>query len=114
MVLCFGFVTKTVSIMHETSVMAEQHLHNIKAFSVSHTALPMSSLRMWKKLGEDRAMTADPSDQRDVPYIWHHAQHKNSGTRRECGDSDLLSLSIQVTIRVIKPCFPGSIKMPAC
>lgn len=59
-VLCFGFVTKTVSIIHETSATAEQHLHNIKAFSVSHITLPRSSLGMCKELGEDTAMTADP------------------------------------------------------
>lgn len=56
------------------------------------------SLGVCKKLGEDTAMTADPSDQRDVPYIWHHAQCKNPGKRREGGDSDILCLSFQETI----------------
>lgn len=98
MVLCFGFVTKTVSIIHETSAAAEQHLHDIKTFSVSLTAVPRSSLGMCKELGENTAITADPSDQEDVPYTQYHAQCESPGTRGEGGDSDLLCLFFQVTI----------------
>lgn len=36
MVLCFGFVTKTVLITHNVLATAEQCLHRVKAFSASH------------------------------------------------------------------------------
>jgi len=48
MVLCFGFVTKTVLI-------------SVKAFSAAHTASPASRLGVAKRLGGDTAGEADPN-----------------------------------------------------
>jgi len=50
-VMCFGYVMKTVLITHQCLAIAEQCLHSIKAFLVSHTAPPVSRLGVQKKLG---------------------------------------------------------------
>ena len=42
-------------------VIAEQRLHSVKAFSVSHVVPPTSRLGVHKKLRGDTAGTADPN-----------------------------------------------------
>lgn len=60
MKLCFAFVTKAVLVTHRFLVIAEQCLHNVKAFSVSHSPPPTrEQVGMGKRLGVDTAGTAD-------------------------------------------------------
>lgn len=66
--------TKTVSIMHKSFQYCWVAIAQYWRFFVSHVALPMSRFRVWKKLGEDRARTADLNDQMDVHTTWHHAE----------------------------------------
>lgn len=72
MVLCFGFVTKAVLITHPCFI-AEEYLHSIKVFSLSHSAPTVSRLGVDKRLGGNAAGTADPTDARDIPY--HMTSH---------------------------------------
>lgn len=51
-----------------TPLLAEQCLHDLKAFSVSHSAPPVSRLRVGKRLEGDRASKADLNWQKDTPY----------------------------------------------
>jgi len=63
MVLHFGFVAKTVLIIQgclDVLAIAEQYLHSISAFPVSHTAPPARRLGVHKELRGDTARTADP------------------------------------------------------
>ena len=57
---CVGSVTKTVLINTDGLAVAEQCLHSVKAFSVSHPAPPASRLGVGKELGGDTAGTSDP------------------------------------------------------
>lgn len=59
MVLCFGFVTKTVDNTGIFLVSAEQCLHSVKASSLP-PALKVSKLGIGKLLGGDIARTDDP------------------------------------------------------
>jgi len=47
--------------------MAEQCLHAVNAFFTSRTALPVRSLGLLKKLGEDTTGTADPNGPKGYP-----------------------------------------------
>jgi len=57
MLVCFGFVLKTV--LRDVLTIAEQCLQSIMAFSALHTVLPASRLGVHKELGGDTAETAD-------------------------------------------------------
>jgi len=48
-------------------VAAEQCLLRAKDISASNTALPVARLGVHREMGGDRARTADPDHQRDVP-----------------------------------------------
>lgn len=62
MVLSFGFLPKTVLILHtDVLVIAEQCLHSAKAFSAAHAAPAARGLGVHEKLGGDTAGTADPN-----------------------------------------------------
>jgi len=98
-VLCLGFVTKTVLIVQHGLVIAEQCLHITKGISVSHAAPPVSRLgrtRSWK--GTQPGLLT-PADQRDIPYhMTSCSAIKAGGRRRKEGHSELRSLSSQVTV----------------
>lgn len=49
--LCFGFMMKTVSVTSDCFVVAKQCLHRVKVFSDFHAALLMQSFGWHKKLG---------------------------------------------------------------
>lgn len=72
--LWFEFVTETVNntMMHIDNTMilvvAEWCLYRVKVFSVSHAALPVRRLEMYRKLGDDTTRTATQTNQRGIPY----------------------------------------------
>lgn len=55
-------------LYRDVLAIAEQFLYRIKAFPAPHTALPVSTLRVGKKSGGDRAGMADPTDHRHIPH----------------------------------------------
>ena len=90
-------------------VTAEQCLHRAKAFSASHPTPPVSRQGVHKELGGDTARTADPNDQRDIPYhMTSRSAYKAGGRRRKRGDiqSDGVCLP-KSPLCVMEPCFPG-------
>lgn len=65
MVICFGSVTKNVD-----DILMLQLLLIVKDFSVSHTVLPASRLRVQKRMGGGMGRTAD-TKQPKVYSIWY-------------------------------------------
>ena len=58
MVLCFGFVMKTLLTMQGCFLLSSAHA--VVVFSVFHTASPARRLGVHKKLVGNKARTADP------------------------------------------------------
>lgn len=54
--------------------MAEHCLHNIGAFSVSHSASPVNRWGVRKRLGGDTRRQMTKTDQRDIPCPWAYIQ----------------------------------------
>jgi len=93
---CFGFATKTVPITHQC---AQLHLHNVKDFSVSHSAPPVSRIAVHKEFGVDTARTADRNRPKGYPTVYHVLlSNKSWGKKEESGCSEFCLLSFQVTV----------------
>lgn len=115
MVLCFGFTMRIMLITHWCSVVAEQCLHSVKDFSVSHAALPARRLGVHKKLGGDRTRTANPIWPKDycIPYDIM-LKNKKGGTwqweKDHCSSmSGWTSVSRRWAITLCITCFVNSL-----
>lgn len=95
-------------------VLAEEGLHSIKAFSISHATLPASKLGVHKKLRWGTAATADPDWL--IPFAYDAVLSKKSwgkgGGRRHIRSSS--ACLPKSSIHMLKLCFPGNGWTPAC
>lgn len=65
----FWIYDQAALLMHSGLAIAEQYLHSIKAFWVSHSTPPASRLGLDKRLGGSAAGQLTYCDQRHVPYL---------------------------------------------